>query len=75
MTGPATGPARLEPARLEAAQLEPALLEPALLGLDLGGSTVRAVVTGPGGVLHRAKVRHTARGYPAVLALLEQVVG
>jgi glucokinase len=80
MTGPATGPARLEPARiepapLEAALLEPALLEPALLGLDLGGSTVRAVVTGPGGVLHRAKVRHTARGYPAVLALLEQVVG
>ena len=71
MTGPATGPARLEPARLEASPL----LEPALLGLDLGGSTVRAVVTGPGGVLHRAKVRHTARGYPAVLALLEQVVG
>ena len=26
-------------------------------------------------MLHRAKVRHTARGYPAVLALLEQVVG
>jgi glucokinase len=44
------------------------------LGLDLGGSTVRAVVTGPGRVLHRATVRHTARGYPAVLALLEQVV-
>ena len=44
------------------------------LGLDLGGSTVRAVVNGPDGVLHRASVRHTARGYPAVLALLEQVV-
>jgi glucokinase len=47
----------------------------AVIGLDLGGSTVRAVVTGPGGVvLHRAAVRHTARGYPAVLTLLEQVV-
>jgi glucokinase len=44
------------------------------LGLDLGGSTVRAVATGPDGVRHRATVRHTARGYPAVLALLEQVV-
>ena len=50
-----------------------AQVEAARLGLDLGGSTVRAVVTGPGGVLHRATVRHTARGYPAVLALLEQV--
>jgi glucokinase len=59
MTGPATKPARYEPA---------------LLGLDLGGSTVRAVVTGPEGVRYRAKVRHTARGYPAVLALLEQVI-
>jgi len=48
--------------------------EPALIGLDLGGTSVRAVVTGPGGVLHRAAVRHTARGYPAVLALLEQMV-
>ena len=47
---------------------------PLVIGLDLGGSTVRAVVTGPDGVLHRATVRHTARGYPAVLALLEQVV-
>jgi glucokinase len=46
----------------------------ALIGLDLGGTTVRAVVNGPGGVLHRAAVRHTARGYPAVLALVEQVV-
>jgi glucokinase len=46
----------------------------ALIGLDLGGTTVRAVVTGPGGVLHRATVRHMARGYPAVLALVEQVV-
>jgi glucokinase len=46
----------------------------AVIGLDLGGSTVRAVVTGPGGVLYRAKVRHAARGYPAVLALVEQVV-
>lgn len=47
---------------------------PALIGIDLGGTTVRAVVTGPGGVLHRATVRHTARGYPAALALAEQVV-
>jgi glucokinase len=46
----------------------------AVIGLDLGGSTVRAVVTGPGGVLYRAEVRHAARGYPAVLALVEQVV-
>ena len=45
-----------------------------VIGLDLGGSTVRAVVTGPGGVRHRAAVRHTARGYPALLALLDQVV-
>jgi glucokinase len=48
--------------------------EPALIGLDLGGTTVRAVVTGPAGVLHRVTVRHTARGYPAVLALTERVV-
>jgi glucokinase len=49
--------------------------EVAVIGLDLGGSTVRAVVTGPGGVvLHRAAVRHAARGYPAMLTLLEQVV-
>jgi glucokinase len=74
MTGPATESARREPARCEPARLEPARLEPALLGLDLGGSTVRAVVTSPDGVLHRATVRHTARGYPVVLALLEQVV-
>jgi glucokinase len=47
--------------------------EAALIGLDLGGTTVRVVVTGPGGILHRATVRHTARGYPAVLALIEQV--
>ena len=47
----------------------------AVIGLDLGGSTVRAVVTGPPGVvLHRVAVRHTARGYPAVLDLLERVV-
>jgi glucokinase len=47
--------------------------ESALIGLDLGGTTVRVVVTGPGGVLHRATVRHAARGYPAVLALIDQV--
>ncbi|HEY0717404.1 MAG TPA: ROK family protein, partial [Streptosporangiaceae bacterium] len=45
-----------------------------LLGVDLGGSTIRAVITGPGGVLHRSTARHTARGYPAVLALVEQTV-
>jgi len=45
----------------------------AVIGLDLGGSAVRVVVTGTNGVLHRATVRHTARGYPAVLALIEQV--
>jgi glucokinase len=45
-----------------------------VIGLDLGGSTVRAVVNGPDGVLHRTTVRHTARGYPTVLALLERVV-
>lgn len=45
----------------------------AVIGLDLGGTTVRVVVTGPGGVLHRAAVRHAARGYPAVLALIERV--
>ncbi|HXP55615.1 MAG TPA: ROK family protein [Streptosporangiaceae bacterium] len=63
MTTPATAPGQTA---------EPG--QAALIGLDLGGSTVRVVVTGPGGVLHRATVRHAARGYPAVLALIDQVV-
>jgi glucokinase len=72
-----TGPAQAEPdepdGALVAAGGSGAVA--AAIGLDLGGSTVRAVVTGPGGVvLHRAAVRHTARGYPAVLTLLGQVV-
>jgi glucokinase len=51
-----------------------ALVERVLIGLDLGGTTVRAVVNGPDGVRHRSAVRHTARGYPAVLALVGEVV-
>jgi len=47
----------------------------AVIGVDLGGTSVRAVAVGPGGkVLHQLATTHTARDYQAVLSLLSRVV-
>lgn len=47
----------------------------AVIGVDLGGTSVRAVAVGPGGkVLYQLATTHTARDYQAVLSLLSRVV-